>query len=168
MKPVVKVLLGVAVVGFCLLGSAAVFVACAVTHLRIGGGSLHSGVESNRVETHDLAFDPSQPLRAQVDCGSIRVTSTSGTQAQVVARLRAFGSDKEDSEKRLAQMTLDLGPNSVAGHEEREHSLKVFEFGGGEEIALEITLPAGARLEVQSGSGDVHVEGAFGDTRASS
>jgi DUF4097 and DUF4098 domain-containing protein YvlB len=168
MKPVAKVLILVGVLGFLVLGSAVFIGACAVTHLHFGNGGLHSGVEANRVETHELAFDSSQPLRAQVDCGSIRVASTTGTTAQVVARLRAFGSDKEDAEKRLAQMSLDLGQNSVAAHEQREHSLKFFEFGGGEEIDLEITLPAGSHLDVQSGSGDVHVQGAFGDTRASS
>lgn len=168
MKPVVKVLGLVAVLGFVLLGSAAFFVACTVSHLRVNGGSVHSGIETSRVETHDLAFDPGQPLRASVDCGTIRVRSTSGASAQVVARLRAFGEDKEASEKRLAQMSLELGPNSVAGHENQDHSLKFFQFGGGEEIDLEITLPAGARLEVQSGSGDVTIQGPFGDTRAAS
>ncbi len=168
MKPVVKVLLVLAALAFVLLGSAAVFVACAVTHLRVNGGSVHSGIEANRLETHEIAFDASQPLRAQVDCGSIRVSASSGTTAQVVARLRAFGSDKEDAEKRLATMTLDLGQNSVAAHEQQDHSLKFFEFGGGEQVDLELSLPVGARLEIHSGSGDVSIRGALGDTRAGS
>jgi len=168
MKPVVKVLILVAVLGFLFLGSAVFIGACAVGHLRINGGSSHSGTEANRVETHEIAFDPGQPLRAQVDYGSIRVASTTGTTAQVVARLRAFGSDKEDAEKRLASMNLDLGQNSVVGREIQDHKLGFFEFSGGQEIDLEITLPAGARLEVRSGSGDVSVRGAFGDSLASS
>ena len=168
MKPVVKVLLVVATIGFVLLASAAVFVACAVSHLHISGGSVHSGVEASRSETHDLVLDPGQPLRAQVDCGSIRVSSTSGTSARVVAHLRAFGEDQNAANERLAKMTLELGSNSVAGHENRDHGLKLFEVGGGEQIDLELTLPAGTRLELQSGSGDVSVEGPFGDTRAAS
>jgi Putative adhesin len=168
MKPVAKVLLVLAAIGFTVVCAGAVFVACAVSHLHISGGSVHSGVEANRVETHEIALDPGQPLRAQVDCGSIRVTSTSGTTAQVVARLRAFGEDKDAAEKRLAETRLELGQNSVSGNERREHGLKLFEVGGGELIDLELTLPAGTRLEIHSGSGDVSVQGPFGDTNASS
>ena len=166
MKPILKVSLVVALVGFFVLGSAAFFVACTVSNLRISGGSLHSGVEANRGETHELTLELGQPVRAQVDCGTIHVSS--GSSARVVARLRAFGSDKEDAQKRLATMSLELGPNSVAGHEHQDHSLKFFEFGGGEEIDLELTLPEGTRLEVHSGSGDVRIQGGFGDTRAGS
>jgi DUF4097 and DUF4098 domain-containing protein YvlB len=157
MKPIAKVLVAVSVLGVVLLGSAACFVACAVSHMHISGGSAHSGVEASRVETHEIAFDAGQPLRAKVGCGSIRVASTSGTSAQVVAHLRAYGSDKEEAEKRLASLTLDLGQNSVVGRAQGDH-----------EIDLELTLPAGARLEIQSGSGDVEIHGAFGDTRAGS
>jgi DUF4097 and DUF4098 domain-containing protein YvlB len=168
MKPVVKVLVLVAVLGFLLLGSAVFVGACAYTHLRIGSGSFHSGVEASRVETHELALDPGQPLRAQVDCGSIRVTSSSGTAARLVAHLRAFGEDKEAAGKLLAAMSLELGQNSIAGHEQREHSRKFFESGGGEQIDLELALPAGTTLELHSGSGDVTLEGPFGDTQAGS
>jgi hypothetical protein len=65
-------------------------------------------------------------------------------------------------------MSLELGQNSVAGHEQREHGLQLFGSNGGEEIDLELSLPAGAKLELHSGSGDVAVQGAFGDTHASS
>jgi len=167
MKPVVKVALLVGVLGFFVLGSAVFIGACAVSRLSGDGWSFHSGVEANRVETHELAFDSAQPLRAQVDYGSIRVTSTSGTKATVVARLRAFASDEQEAEKRLAGMQLDLGQNSVTGHERRDHSVSLFE-SGGEEIELEITLPAGARIEARSGSGDVTLQGAFGDSSATS
>ena len=166
MKPIAKVLLAVSVLGIVLLGSAACFVACAYSHMR--SGSAHSGVEASRVETHEIVLDAGQPLRAKVDCGSIRVAGSSGTSAQVVARLRAFGSDKEEAEKRLAGLTLDLGQNSVAGRAERDHGLQLFESGGGAEIDLEFTLPAGTRLEIQSGSGEVEIRGAFGHTRAGS
>jgi len=168
MKPLVKVGLVVATLGLLLLGSAAFFVACAVSHLRIGSDGVHAGIEANRVETHELTLDAGAPLHAQVDCGSIRVTSTSGSSASVVAHLRAFGEDKQAAEQRLAQMTLELGPNSVVGHENRDHSVKFFQFGGGEEVDLELALPAGTRLEIQSGSGDVTIQGPFGDTRAGS
>jgi len=167
MKPVAKVVLLVGVLGFLVLGSAVFIGACAVSHLRINGWSSHSGVEASRVETHELAFDSNLPLRAQVDYGSIQVTSTSGSKATIVARLRAFASDKQEAEKRLAGMQLDLGQNSVAGHEQRDHGVSFFE-SGGEEIDLEISLPAGARIEARSGSGDVTIQGAFGDTRATS
>lgn len=167
MKPVVKVLLVLCAIGFVLFCGGVLFVACAVTHLHIDGSG-HSGVEANRVETHELAFDAGQPLRARVDCGSIRVAQSNGAGAQVVARLRAWGEDKQAAEKRLAQMNLELGQNSVVGHEQHEHGLKLFEVGGGEQVDLELALPAGTRLEIQSGSGDVRVEGPFGDTRAAS
>jgi len=168
MKPIAKILLAISVLGIVLFGSAACFIACAVTHLSGSGGSAHSGIEASRVETHEIAFDASQPLRAQVDCGSIRVVSTTGTTAQVVAHLRAYASDRQEAEQRLAGLKLDLGQNSVAGHARRENGLKLFGFNGGEEIDLELTLPAGTRLEIQSGSGDVDIRGAFGDTHAGS
>ena len=166
MKPIAKVLLVVCALGAILLGSAACFVACAVSRISSHGGSMHSGIEASRVETHEIAFDPGQPLRAQVDCGSIRVASSSGTKAQVVAHLRAFAPEKEDAEKRLAGMQLDLGQNSVTGRGSSGNGMQLFGSGGSEEIDLELTLPAGTRLEIQSSSGDVEIRGAFGDTRA--
>ncbi|MBK7642379.1 MAG: DUF4097 family beta strand repeat protein [Planctomycetes bacterium] len=168
MKPLAKILIVVAVLFFLLVSSAIVIGACAVGHLRINGHSVRSGIEANRVETHELAFDPAQPLRAQVDFGEIRVRSTTGTTASVTARLRAFGSDKADAEQRLAAMSLELGPNSVRGREKDNAGSGIFETYGGGQIDLELTLPAGARLEIQSGSGDLSVEGPFGDTRAAS
>ncbi len=168
MKPVAKVLLAVAIVGSLLVVSAVVIGACALVHLRIDGDHLRSGIEAKRVETHELTLDAGRALQASVDLGSIRVRTSPDASARVVATLRAWGSDQEDANKRLAQMELELGPNVVRGHEKQDSSRKFFEFGGGEEVDLELVLPAGLRLELASGSGDVAVDGAFGDTAASS
>lgn len=168
MKPVVKVLALVAVLGFLLLGSAVFVGACAVSHLRVNGSSLRSGVEANRAETHELVLDAAIPLRVEVDCGTIRVASTGGTSARLTARLRAFGSDKEEAEQRLARLAVAVAPNSVTGHENRDQSFTLFGVGGGEEIDLDLDLPEGTRLELHSGSGDVSVQGPLGATRAAS
>lgn len=168
MKPVAKVLLAVAIVGSLLVVSAVVIGACALVHLRVDGGHLQSGVEARRVETHELALDAGRALQASVDQGSIRVRQSPDASARVVATLRAWGSDQEDADKRLAAMSLELGPNLVRGHERQESSFSIYQIGGGEEVDLELVLPAGLRLELSSGSGDVAVEGAFGDTAASS
>lgn len=164
MKPVAKLVLAVAVVSSLLVVSAVVIGACALVHLGVDGDHLHSGIEARRVETHELALDPARALEATVDYGSIRARTSSDGSARVVATLRAWGSDQQDADERLAEMALELGPNLVRGHEKRDSSRKFFEYGGGEEVDLELVLPAGLRVQLSSGSGDLAVEGAFGDT----
>lgn len=164
MKPVAKLVLAVAVVSSLLVVSAVVIGACALVHLRVDGGRLHSGIEAQRIETHELALDAGRALEAKVDSGTIRARASKDGAARVVATLRAWGHDQQDADKRLAAMSLELGANLVRGHEKQESSHSIFQVGGGEEVDLELELPAGTRLSLASGSGDLSVEGAFGDS----
>lgn len=166
MKKVLFVLAGLFVFGLLSLGLVA---ACVVhTGQRF---SLQLDEQATRAEDHPIAIASGQTLRIDLPGGDVRLRAGDAA-AGISARITAWGATKEEAQAVLDGSRLDVA-ESASGVTVSLHGRATKEgFFGSEHMEakadLEIALPPGVQLEIESGSGDVVAAGPFGPSKVHS
>jgi DUF4097 and DUF4098 domain-containing protein YvlB len=130
------------------------------------GGTWNSKAE--RSETHALEFPAGGVLEVKVGSGEVRVRSSNGDSAQVIAHITAYGKNSEEAHANLERTKFDIGPGE-SGVKIGSHVENDTDNSPKPKIDLEIVVPAKARLAISTGSGAIQADGdGFGDSRLES
>ena len=158
-----KLLIAAAVVGAFALLSLGLLGACVIHAGK--SFSFSADEKATREETHPLEISAGQTLRIDLAGGDVRVRAGEA-KSGISARITAWGETPEEAQAALAKAKLEV-TNSEAGPSVTL-SGAVLEGGFLQGIRrhtanadLEIAVPPGVRLQIESGSGDVDAEGPF-------
>jgi DUF4097 and DUF4098 domain-containing protein YvlB len=159
-----KLLIGAVCVAVFALLSVGLVGACAIRTAR--SFSLQLDEKAAREETHPLALAPGQTLRIELGGGDIRIRAGEATPV-VAARITAWGETPEGAQEALtkAELRIESNDNGVTirlRHETSEEGGVLGRIVRNQAQAnLDVAVPAGVRLQIQSGSGSVDAEGPF-------
>jgi DUF4097 and DUF4098 domain-containing protein YvlB len=151
--------------GLCLVGlvSLGILGACVIHAGR--SFSFQADEKATREETHALEIAAGQTLRVDLAGGDVRVRAGEGS-AGISARITAWGDTQAEADKALVDAKLEITTSSTGA----TVSLKGATIESGSlgrikrfvaEADLEITVPPGVRLQIESGSGEIDARGPF-------
>jgi DUF4097 and DUF4098 domain-containing protein YvlB len=166
-----KFLIALACVAFVVLLSLGIAAACVVRGANHLSFNFSQDEKASRQETVPLEIAAGELLDVDLDSGTVRVKASADGAPSIAATITAYGSTQEKADAALAATKLEV-VKSAEGVRVRlsgganEESL----FGGTTvrshpEANLEIRVPAGARLAIESGSGDLDGVGPFAASR---
>lgn len=165
-----KLLLIVAGVSLLALFSLGLLGACVIHAGR--SFSFQPDEQATRQETHVLEISAGQTLRIDLAGGDVRVRAGEAA-AGISARITAWGETKEEAETALAKAKLEVATSATGATVSLRGA--TIEKGLLERIQrhtakadLEITVPPGVRLQIESGSGDVDAQGPFESSKVHS
>ena len=127
--------------------------------------SYQADEKASRQETHALEISEGQTLRIDLAGGEVRVRAGEGSPG-ISARITAWGETQEGAQAALAKAELEVassgsGVTVKLANATVEHGV----FGGSvrqtAHADLEIAVPPGVRLQIESGAGDVDAVGPF-------
>lgn len=156
-----------------LLLAAGLFVFALLCLGLLGACVIHAGnrfsfspdEQATRQETHPLEIAAGQTLRIDLDAGDVRVRAGDAS-GSLSARITAWGGTKEEAEAALAKAKLEIstsesGPTvSLAGATVQRGLLGMVQRNTAK-ADLEIAVPAGVHLRIESSSGDLDAQGPF-------
>ncbi|MFN0007294.1 MAG: DUF4097 family beta strand repeat-containing protein [Planctomycetota bacterium] len=151
--------------GLCLFGlvSLGLLGACVISAGR--SFSVSADEKATRQETHPLEISAGQTLRIDLAGGDVRVRAGE-TSAGISAQITAWGATQAEADKALANAKLEITTSASGATVSLEDAtLEVGQFGGNyrlvAEADLEIAIPPGVRLQIESRSGDIDARGPF-------
>lgn len=139
----------------------------ASSHGSIQIGAMNLDQRAERNETHALTLAPGQTLELFTSYGSIEVHAVEGAAPSLQARVRASGRTREEAELVLARYQLILESRAGALRVElRGEPLEIREglvhFSQAACVDFVATVPSGAPLVADTGSGDITTHGVLG------
>lgn len=160
MKKFLLIAAGLFVLGLVSLGFLG---ACVISAGR--SFSFSADEKATRQETHALEITAGQTLRVDLAGGDVRVRAGEAS-AGISARITAWGGTQAEADKALADAKLEI-TTSATGVTVNLRKATVEEglLGGNNrnaaEADLEIAVPPGVRLQIESRSGDIDARGPF-------